>query len=145
MMFVVHYLMKHGFSNIDKMNEDDFMVMIYRKYTRFKLFLLREKKSNTLLYRMLKKKLAVYIFWKSHDEEWSYLQTLALKVFTMSCSIPSFKLIALTFGFIHTKACNRLFKECIRKLVYLKLDAFYMSENKILYEDLSNEDEEDEE
>ena len=145
--FCITYYLQHGCPNIDEMNEDDLRVLIYREYTRYKICLLKEKETDTLLFRMLKEgKLSVYDFWKSHGGEWSYIKDIALLVFTMSCSTASSERNFSTFGFLHTKAHNCLSEEHLEKLVYVKTNAFHLVDRKIFFcENCSNKEDEKEE
>ena len=136
--FGVDYFIENCFDDEDDVDTEELKQTIYKEYTNYKLTLVKERdKNNSLLYMMLKKEMkTVYEFWKTDGSEWPYLQTIALRVFTMACSTASSERNFSTFGFVHSKSRNRLSKECVKKLVYLKSNAFHLAHKKIyFYED----------
>ena len=67
---------------------------------------------------------------------------ISLKVFSMAYSTASSKQNFSNFGYVHSKGQNKLSKDRVQKLVYLKSNAFYMSKKKIyFYEEMSNKEE----
>ena len=85
----------------------------------------------------------VYKFWISDGNHWLSLQHIAKQVFTLSCSTASSEQIFLMFGQVHTKLRNSLTPNNIDKLVYIKLNCYLLSENKLHFEEEMTEGNDD--
>jgi hAT family C-terminal dimerisation region len=59
-------------------------------------------------------------YWLSDGSEWSLLQKLAIKLFSLATSSAASECNFSTFGFIHSKMRNSLGPEKVKKLVYIK-------------------------
>ena len=76
---------------------------------------------DDVTYRMIKEnQISVMQFWQSSGRDWPTLQGLAKKVFSMVATTAASERNFSTFGFIHSKLRNKLSKDVLEKLVYVK-------------------------
>ena len=68
-------------------------------------------------------------FWTVDGKQWPLLRKIALNIFSMACSSAASKRNISTMGFIHTNR-NRLGKDKVEKLVYIKTN---VSHGKVDY------------
>jgi hypothetical protein len=88
---------------------------------------------------MIGKSKSVLQWWIADGTDWPLLQNLAIRVFSMAASAAGSERNFSTFGFIHSKLCNRLSPEKVKKLVYIKTNLLDCYENS---DDNSDNDEE---
>lgn len=77
---------------------------------------------------MIGKSKSVLQWWIADGTDWPLLQNLAIRVFSMAASAAASERNFSTFGFIHSKLCNRLSPEKVKKLVYIKTNAVQMAD-----------------
>lgn len=92
----------------------------YLEY-RTEMIAMMDSHRDDLVYRVIKeKKISVMQYWQSHGQDWPTLQGLAKKVFSMVATTAASERNFSTFGHIHSKLRNRLDKDVVEKLVYVK-------------------------
>ena len=72
-------------------------------------------------------------FWTVDGKQWPLLRKIALNIFSMACSSASSERNFSTMGFIHTKLRNRLGKNKVEKLVYIKTNVPQFVDGKMDY------------
>ena len=91
---------------------------------RTEMLVMMDSSWDDLVYRMIKeKKVSVMQCWQSYRRDWPMLQGLEKKVFSMVATTAASErtfFSSSTFRFIHSKLRNRLSKDVLEKLVYVK-------------------------
>jgi hypothetical protein len=105
----------------------------------------RKGRGHIQVQNVEKRAKTVMNYWVSDGNDWSLLQQVALRVFSMSYSSAASERNFSTFGFIHTKLRNSLTDDCVMKLVYIKTNTLQLSDqlSKQHVEDIDNEEEEE--
>ena len=71
-------------------------------------------------FKLIGQSKSVLQWWNADGTVWPLLQDLATCVFSMAASSAASERKFSSFGFIHTKLCNRLCPEKVAKLGYIK-------------------------
>jgi hypothetical protein len=106
-----------------------------KEYTSFRIDALNEREEKTYCFKMIGDTQSVLQWWKSE---------LALRVFSMAASAAASERNFSTFGFVHSKLCNRLAPEKVKKLAYIKTNAIQMEGISQHADDMSDDDDGDE-
>ena len=115
---------------------DQRRITLFQELSDFQVYAESEKKNKTLQYKMLpprfdfdvKKHLelrkqphvTVLSFWQRKEKRWPLLQSLAIRVFQVVVSSSACERSFSNFGFIHTELRNKLDKERVKKLVFIR-------------------------
>ena len=115
-----------------------------KEYTSFRIDALNEREEKTYRFKMIGDTQSVLQWWKSDGTDWPMLHELALRVFSMAASAAASERNFSTFGFVHSKLCNRLAPEKVKKLAYIKTNAIQMEGISQHADDMSDDDDGDE-
>jgi hypothetical protein len=106
---------------IEGVDDPDTQQKLFQQYTDFVISARSEKANNSFRYDMLVKKVKTPIqYWLADGGEWPYLQSIALKLFSLATSTASCERSFSNQGFIHSKLRNSLTSERVEKLVYIR-------------------------
>jgi hypothetical protein len=83
-------------------------------FPTFRIDALGDREQDSFHFKMIGKSKSVLQWWIADGTDWPLLQNLAIRVFSMAASAAASERNFSTFGFIHSKLCNRLSPEtCI--------------------------------
>ena len=99
-----------------------------QEYTACRIDALKERQQNTFRFQMIGKSKSVLQWWLADGTDWPLLSNLALRVFSMAALSASSERNFSTFGFVHSKLCNRLGPDKVKKLVYIKSNTLQMAD-----------------
>jgi Protein of unknown function (DUF 659)/hAT family C-terminal dimerisation region len=114
-------IFRHPLSDNDELTREREQALC-REYLDYRRALIAMMESpDDVTYRMIKEnEVSAMQFWQSYGRDWPSLQGLAKKVFSMVATTAASERNFSTFGFIHSKLRNRLRKDVLEKLVYVK-------------------------
>ena len=116
------------FPNSDGTTSDARKAQLAQEYTAYRIDALKERQQNTFRFQMIGKSKSVLQWWLADSTDWPLLSNLALRVFSMAASSASSERDFSTFGFVHSKLCNRLDPDKVKKLVYIKSNTLQMAD-----------------
>ena len=124
-----------NFPQADESTSKERKDRLAKEYTSFRIDALNEREEKTYCFKMIGDTQSVLQWWKSE---------LALCVFSMAASAAASEHNFSTFGFVHSKLCNCLAPEKVKKLVYIKTNAIQMEGISQHADDMSDDDDGDE-